>query len=212
MPNIDDGGGYIDSGTWNTAPSGGGSTPPANGGVSGFQGTGATASGVSGAIQGIGNAVGDILTATGDQASAKEYTQAAVIALQNKQVEQGSLLTQTSAMNRQFQLAQGAQTAQISASGFNPGTYGNGGGGAITQGTQGGSSTVAGLRTMAFANFSMNRQAMISNNYLQQEAYQQQATADENAAKASNAAATGAFIGAGFSALSSIASIGMMAA
>ena len=204
MPNIDVGGGdYGSLYTGNTA-TGGSNTPTAGGGVLGFQGTGATGSGVGGAIQGIGNAVGDILTASGDQASAKEYTEAAVIALQNKQVEANSLITQTSAAARQLESIQGATTAQVGAAGFNTGTFVAG------KGVVGGG-TAGSLRAANQTNFNMNTSAMVANNYLQQSGYQQQATADEEAAAASNRAATGSYIGAGFSALSSIANVAMMA-
>jgi hypothetical protein len=179
------------------------SSAAASGGFAGMGGS-VSASGVGGAIGAIGSAVGDIFSGIGDQKSAAAYDAAAEVALQNENVVKGSLVTQLSQQQRNFNLTLGAQNNQIAGAGFSGGSFVNGSGMA-------GSGSGYYLKRASTGQFNMNEATITAQNYLQQQGYAQQATADEQMAKQANSAATGSFIGAGFSAISAVASIAMMA-
>ena len=207
MPNID-------SGTWdNTGQVGtyGGSDPygllggASSTGLLGMGGSGLTASGVSGAISGIGNAVGDFTAAGAAGQSASEYEAAAQVALSNEQVVKGSLVTQIAQEQRKFELTMGAQNAQLGSAGFTNGTFVNGTG-------MSGSGTGYYLGKASTQQFNVNTSQITSQNYLQQQGYAQQATADENSAEQAKKAAQGGMFGGVMSAIYSIASVAMMVA
>lgn len=204
MPNITDYGGNDVSGltmNYSLLGSGGNSVPSmgsavaSGGGLLGMGGTGFTAAGVGGVVSDIGSAIGDIYSASADNTSAGQYDAAAEVALENKQITAGSLITQTAQAQRQFNMVQGAQTTQIAGAGFNTA----------------GSGTAQALQRAGQEQFSVNMNTIMGNNYTQQQSYQEQATADENAAKAAKGAAGGSLLGAGFSAVAAIASVAMMA-
>ena len=196
MPNID-------SGTWdNTGQVGtyGGSNPyggASSTGLLGMGGSGLTASGVSGAISGIGTAVGDFAAVGADNQSAAAYEAAAQVALSNEQVVKGSLVTQIAQEQRKFELTMGAQRAQLAGAGFMQGDGGSGSG--------------YYLGKASTSQFNVNTSQITTQNYLQQQGYAQQATADENSAAQAQKAAQGDMFGGAMSVVSSIAAVAMMA-
>ena len=150
--------------------------------------------GAAGVISAVGTAYSDYATSIADRKSASQYDAAAVVALQNEDIVKGSLITQTSQAQRQFNMTQGAQTAQIAAAGFAP------------------TSTTAQYLAKGSSNqFNVNMNTLTGNAVVKEQAYDQQAVADENAAKAANAAAGGAMMGAAFSTISAIAQVAQMA-
>ena len=201
MPNID-------SGTWdNTGQVGtyGGSSTGLLGGASstgllGMGGSGLTASGVSGAISGAGTAIGDFTAAGAANQSAAEYEAAAQVALSNEQVVKGSLVTQIAQEQRKFELTMGAQRAQLAGAGFMQGDSSGGGSGSGYY-----------LGKASTQQFNVNTSQITSQNYLQQQGYAQQATADENSAEQAKKAAQGGMFGGAMSAVSAIAAVAMMA-
>jgi hypothetical protein len=150
--------------------------------------------GVAGVISAVGTAYSDYSTAVADQKSAGEYDAAAEVALQNENIVKGSLITQTSQAQRQFNMTQGAQTSQIAAAGFNPG-----------------STTAQYLQKNNQNQFNVNMNTITGNAVVQEQGYASQATADENAAKAAMAASGGSMMGAAFSTVSAIAQVAQMA-
>ena len=190
MPNITEYGSYVDSGTWDSPA---GTVGTAGSGSS--NGVMPSSQGVAGVVGAVGSAVGDIFTAQADQRSAAQYDAAAQIALQNKNIVAGSLLVQTAQAQRTFNLSQGAQTAEIGAAGFNGAT----------------SSTAQALRTSGANQFAVNMNQITGNNFVQQQAYQSQATDDQNAAKSAMASSGMANLGAAFSTVSAIAQVAAMA-
>ena len=199
MPNISDNSGL----TMNYSMVGGGAGG-ATTGVLGMGGTGLTAGGVGGAISGIGSAAADIFAGMAAGQSANSYEQAAQVALSNEQVVKGSLVTQIAQQQRAFDITMGAQNAQIGAAGFSNGQFVSGKG--MT-----GSGSGAYLARSSTTQFNLNTSQIREQSYLTQQGYAQQAAADESMAKQAKAAEGGSFLGAGFSALSSVAMIALMA-
>ena len=199
MPNID-------SGTWdNTGQVGtyGGSNPyggASSTGLLGMGGSGLTASGVSGAISGIGNAIGDFAAAGADNQSAAAYEAAAQVALSNEQVVKGSLVTQIAQEQRKFELTMGTQRAQLAGAGFMQGDSSGGGSGSGYY-----------LGKASTQQFNVNTSQITEQNYLQQQGYANQATADENSAAQAEKAAHSGMFGGVMSVVSSIAAVAMMA-
>ena len=181
-----------------------GATAGSTSGVFGMGGTGFTAAGVSGAISGVGNAVSDIFSGITAGQSAAAYEEAAQVALSNENVVKGSLVTQIAQQQRAFNLTMGSQAAQIGAAGFSGGSFVPGGG--LTE-----SGTGAYLKAASTQQFNLNTANTRAQAYLTEQGYAQQAAADESMAKQAQAAQSGSFLGAGFSAVSSIAMIAMMA-
>ena len=198
----------IDSGTWdNTGQVGtyGGSSTGLLGGASstgllGMGGSGLTASGVSGAISGAGTAIGDFAAVGADNQSAAAYEAAAQVALSNEQVVKGSLVTQIAQEQRKFELTMGTQRAQLAGAGFMQGDSSGGGSGSGYY-----------LGKASTQQFNVNTSQITEQNYLQQQGYAAQATADENSAEQAKKAAQGGMFGGIMSVVSSIASVAMMA-
>ena len=138
------------------------------------------------AVAEVGAAVGDLYTAAGARQAAKMYDKAASEAFANEDIEKGSLIMQTAQANRQLEMVQGSQYAQLSAAGF------------------------TGSEDLAFATKEqggVNLQAIKSNNIIQQKAYQGQGEADQSMASQERTKAAGADVGAVFSGLSAVASL-----
>lgn len=75
-------------------------------------------SGLGGGISDIGGAVGDLFSAEGSFGAAKEYKEAATLALENVDIEKQATAIKETQQQRMFEKTIGAQRADVAGNGF----------------------------------------------------------------------------------------------